>query len=211
MGKIFKTALLCLALAGILTSLAACGRKTEEESSSLPDVSSYDVDVLQFAGQGQIPELPVKLGDSVGESQQETAVSGEEAAPETSSDTSDGEPGKILGSEAAFYYQKDKADEGISMLVSFGTSYGFQTGIAMPDDVKNAISDDCLEGIPTAEELFFLPATPDHCTRLRYSTGDYQLNFYFVDDFLSAVTLLKEKDWPQNGQAAASDTASAAS
>ena len=94
-----------------------------------------------------------------------------------------------------FYYEKARAEQGVSVIVSFGTAYGFQENIALKDDVRAAVNAEAQELTATPEQMFFFPVVDGSCDILRYTSGSYRLDFFFRDDFLVATTLTDTENW----------------
>ena len=195
--------IVAMLLAGcLLFALSGC---KNGEGGDASNASSYDVDVLYYLGIGQIPEVEIKLGDT------EDAVQTQYAVESTASEEGDvhehGDIGieriegektvKLTNGNLSFFYEKEKADAGISVIASFDTAYGFEVGIALKDDVKNAIGTEATELEATSDQTFFFPVPVEGCQILRYTAGNYQLDFFFTDDFLSATTITDTANWTQ--------------
>ncbi|HHW46028.1 MAG TPA: hypothetical protein GXX17_03840 [Clostridiales bacterium] len=190
----------------LVLGIAGCNNKNTETSSDITSSRvEHTVDVAYLAGKGQIPELPVKLGNSV--DMVEVLYSQESSVTETTEDGFDdhddvqleivkGEKTvKIAAGAANYYYLKENEENGISVLVNFDKSYDFEVGIAMIDDIRNAVEGEGTLSVPTEEEMFFFPVAPDNCQKLSYEIGAYRLDFYFVDDFLAATVLTDTVNW----------------
>ncbi len=96
-----------------------------------------------------------------------------------------------------YYYidEKDDDKEKAAVAVTFNDVHEFAIGIAMPDDVKAALSATPEERKAQESDMFFLPSFEENCLLLRYTYDNYQLDFLFVDDFLSAVALTDTDLW----------------
>ncbi|HIZ83754.1 MAG TPA: hypothetical protein H9668_04960 [Firmicutes bacterium] len=214
-GKIMRRGAALLLAALLLTSLAACGGEGDTTSTvTSRQVASHTVDVIAEATAGRMTGVDVHIGQPIEEVEAMYDL-GDDAAPSdegtdeeaSGSDTTSAEPlpplymdegesmVQMSTGEIAYYYKKSMADAGISMIVSLTDAYDFEIGITMPDDVRNVIAAEPEESVPTADELFFLPEVPADCLRLRYTAGTRRVDFYFVDEFLSAVTLCEPQWW----------------
>ena len=217
-GKAIRKIGAALLAAVMLFGLAACGNKEPENTdTSSKTTVSHSVDVMAEAKAGKMKGTDVYIGQSIDEVKK-LYYYGEDDAPVTSLASGDEEPLELSITEGEtmvrmatgqvdYYYRKSMEDKGVSMIVSMVDCYGFEAGITMPDDVKNAIAEEGTESVPTEDDLFFLPEVPSDCLRLTYTAGSRQLDFYFVDEFLSAVTLSEPAWW--NADSTASGTGSA--
>ncbi|MCI8359846.1 MAG: hypothetical protein HFE86_00735 [Clostridiales bacterium] len=204
-GKIIRKIGAALLAAVMLSSLSACGGKEPEGGGTTSKAAvSHPVDVIGEAKAGKLTGTDVFIGRSA-EEVKKLYHYGEEDTLSTSLASDDEEPliltitegetmVRMATGQVDYYYRKAKEEKGISMIVSMVDCYGFEAGITMPDDVKNAIAEDGAESAPTEDDLFFLPEVPADCLRLTYTAGSQQLDFYFVDEFLAAVTL-SQPDW----------------
>lgn len=189
----------------IILGMAGCNNNSETSSDITSSRIEHTVDVAYLASKGQIPELPVKLGNNV--DMVEVIYNQQSSEAESADDDLDirddvqleiykGEKTvKLAAGSANYYYLKENEENGISVIVNFDKSYDFDVGIAMMDDIKNAIEGEGTVSIPTDEEMFFFPVPPDNCERLSYEIGAYRLDFYFVDDFLAATVLTDTVNW----------------
>ena len=96
--------------------------------------------------------------------------------------------------EFQYYYYKDKADKGVSYIVSFEKAYGFEIG-TLSLEIKNA-----LPGFSFTEEkldddngFFVLGATEGKV--YKYSFEKNTVSFVFVDDALYATAIYTTDDW----------------
>ena len=96
-----------------------------------------------------------------------------------------------------FYYEKAKKEKGISAIISFDTAYDFEVGIAMPADIQNAITAKGTLTDATPEQLYFLPASDSDAKVLSYTFDNIRLDFFFINDFLSATVLTDTNNWTE--------------
>ena len=212
----YKGTAALLAAVLLCGGLAACGEKKPEETSTSSKVTvSHPVDVIAEAAAGRMTGTEIDIGKPIedvkkyyryvadGES---TDGSSDESLDESALanlpplDISEGQTMVRMSTGSIdYYYRKAEENKGVSMIVSLVDAYGFEMGITMPDDVKAAVSADGQESVPTADDLFFLPEVPGDCLRITYQAGSKQVDFFFVDEFLSAVTLCEPAWWNGSG------------
>ncbi|MEG1886879.1 MAG: hypothetical protein RR177_02030 [Oscillospiraceae bacterium] len=193
MKKIFS---LVMAMA-LIVSLCACkknGDKKEESSVYEPSIIATGdyKDVKTFAQKGEIADLEIKIGTSVADVAKKYEV-GDKTEEEFSDErfykvTTDNGLSKINVLENYFYYYEDQKDNGIVAIADMGEAFGFEGSISMIGNVWSVAGEQA-SYVPEKNELFFLPAYPENCTALSYTYGKYTINFYFVDDYYTAMFL----------------------
>lgn len=216
MKRWIQSGVCALLAAALLTSLTGCGGKETDMSSQASSkvTVSHSVDVIAEATAGKMTGSPVYIGQPVAEVKKlyqytedgegpdmdetdavdETDAASNESLPPMS--LTEGETMvRMATGEVDYYYRKAQADKGIAFMAAVVDVYGFEIGITMPDDVKNAILPEPVESVPAPEDFFFLPETPEDSLCLTYQAGTRQLDFYFVDEFLAAVTLSEPQWW----------------
>ena len=185
---------------------AACGVK-EDDPAQNSSVENKSNDIKTAVLKGEIPELQLSLGDSVEDlenyyDQLETQIeeSHEDGEGHVHNDNDiymNISRGTLsvtyeIGTEK-YYYEKEKRDEGISVICSLDVAFGFNNGTSRTD-VEARLADLNTKSLQAGEdELYFVPV-PDALI-LRYSEGDYQLDFYFTDNQLVATVLRNTKNW----------------
>lgn len=192
--------LLCLA---VCLGLAACDNGGGDTSSTGSTAAPHSVDVIARMTEGKIPEAAVALGTGISDTK-DTLNSLEELPEDADPDEGytyyyefeDGDVVK-LDCEGIFYcYNKSKRSEGISAIVAFDTAYAFD-GTYMMGDVTAAINAKGTSYSPTEDDLFFVLGAPEteKYTAVYYTVGDYRLDFFFYDSFLTATVLQNTTLW----------------
>lgn len=162
--------------------------------------TEHTVDVEYYAKLGKIPEVEFALGIS------ESDLSdhyGDGKIIDAGDHEHYVELNKMEGNKTVrldagnllFYYEKEKKQNGISVMISFDTAYDFEVGIAMPEDIQNAISAEGTLTDATADQLYFLPVSDDTAKVLSYTFDNIRLDFFFINDFLSATVLTDTNNW----------------
>ncbi len=181
---------LCILLAAImLLSFAACGKKAESKSGEID----------KYAKNGEIPEYGVKLGSSA-ESVVEyynTLATEQDNADLILTQYEGNTAVNLMNGVQSFYYEKQYADKGVSVFaVTGGEAYGFELGnTTTKSDVLEDLAAEYTEATATAEQLYFLPGTVDGAEVITCNFDKIRLEFFFFDDFLSAVCLTNTEYW----------------
>ncbi len=182
--------ILCLFIACSFVGCKNNNKKTE-----------HTVDVQYYAKLGKIPEIDfAALGTS---EKQLTEYYGDGRTIDAGDHEHFVELNRIEGNltvrldggNLLYYYEKAKKDKGISVIISFDTAYDFEVGITMPQDVQDAISAEGTLSNATAEQLYFLPASDKNAKVLSYTFDNIRLDFFFINDFLSATVLTDTNNW----------------
>ncbi len=196
---------LCFLLTFVfLFSFVACKDENPEVTSSVENKSN---DIKEAVLKGEIPELKLSLGDSVEDL--ENYYDQLEAQIEESHEEGEGHvhdehdiymnisSGELsvtyeIGTEK-YYYEKEKSDEGISVICSLEAAFGFVNGTSR-SDIEARLADLNTQSLQAGEdELYFAPLSD--ALILRYTEGDYQLDFYFSDNQLVATVLRDTENW----------------
>ncbi len=178
----FTFAILCCGCIGDQDGSGSAVTRTPSQYS-LPQSSN---DVIALAAEGEITELPIKIGTSVEDVVEMIINSGVEASPRTVGDdlmryelpmeTSEGEEASPL-----FFYKKGHKDKGISILVSTSEAYGLSCGTGTDaEDIINWIGKDVkYDREPTSKEDMFFYDFVDVSgfETLKYQAGNYILRF----------------------------------
>lgn len=169
----------------LISGLCACGKKSGND---------YKFDVAALASEGKMTESKFNLGTDPGVIK--NAYSDTDNSAEESFTESEGASTKKLSIDNFdYHYYKEYADNGISVIVNFGDAYGFENGLAMSKDVVDAVKGKYTLAAATEDQMYFLRGAADNCEVLSYTFGDYRLDFYFIDYFLSATTLTDTRYW----------------
>lgn len=86
-----------------------------------------------------------------------------------------------------FVYDLNNESNGIIAITCVCDVYGFQNGITMSEDVINSLGK-AEKYKAESSELYFLPVSPE-ADALKYTFGENDITFYFVDDFLAATVI----------------------
>ncbi len=195
MKKIITALSFAISLTLMVTLCGCLGDKKSNESKSS---SSNGMNIISYAKDGKIPEIPFALGENV-----ETLKSKYKDTVESGSEVDDltvdeGEKTVWLdGGSVVFCYTKANADKGISVVISKEYAYNFSMGgVSTPEDVIATVdSKDYTRQAATENEVFFLPTVPENCECIKYIAGENELRFIFIDGYLSAVTLINPALW----------------
>ena len=197
-----KKAICLLMVFALILSLCACDKNGINSTAS----SNHSVDVAYYASLGKIPELDFALGAdpddivNVNDDKEETSDSGDHShLPDIIKQ--EGNLSVLLDAGTTrYYYEKAKAEKGISAIVCLNGAYGFlkDSGSTITSEqIKAAIPGiDCEEKTPSSDDLFFLPVTSDNAKVLIYTFNNkYKLQFFFIDGVFSAVMLSDMENW----------------
>ena len=186
--------------AAILLSFAGCGEKENEEAktSSGPKTYTHSVNILAYAENGEIPEIPFKLGESIETVKTEfkdTVPVGSEF--EDLAITEGEKTVQMDGGYAMFFYEKENASKGIGVIVAKEEAYKLSMGeVYRTEDVIEMIdSTDYKKETATDADVFFLPGDPSIYECLTYKAGNYILKFIILKGYVSAVTLTNPEIW----------------
>ncbi len=166
-------------------SLTACGKDTKDDDK-------FTVDLEYYAALGQIPECEYKLGDSPDEIK--TAL---EAASKENDENiyyfDEGDESSLIDNGIYnFYYKNEKADSGISYIVSYDTAFGFDIG-TVSIEVSDAINAEYTEEEITEDNAFFVWGL-ENGKVYKYEFDDITVLFVFSDNALCA-TAIYNSDW----------------
>ena len=197
-----KKVICLLTVFSLILCICACGKNGTNSTVS----SNHSVDVAYYASLGKIPELDFALGadpDDILNAKDDNEESSDSGDHSHTPDSirQEGNLSVMLDAGATrYYYEKSKAEKGISAIVCLNGAYGFlkDSGVTITSEqIKAAIpSAECEEKTPTADDLFFLPDTSDNAKVLIYVFNNkYKLQFFFVDGVFSAVMLSDMENW----------------
>ena len=203
---------LTLVLICVASFTSCTGEKKDDQSSKLPVSSVEIINIEEFASKGEIEGCEYALGTSPDKIKEDYHYGDDEywgigdtvsskynidAVPLDVRETEDGRV-RFTTSDSRYYYYTANADKGISYVAHFHDAYGLKVGIADTDTVKNAISaKPTYDDFVKSEELFFFFDRPDDVYSLKYTFGDYELAFYFINGKLSATCLSNRTLWNQ--------------
>ncbi len=157
------------------------------------DVSSK-IDIEYYAKLGQMPECEFALGADVDEVNN-TAKKVFEESDEAYYSLVEGEKSILIDAGAfRYYYEKEKADEGVSLLVNYNTAYGFELG-AVSIEIEEALSDFKAEITTDMGELFFMNNIEGELIGKKYTFGSNEVIFVFSNNALVATAIYSLENW----------------
>lgn len=201
-----KTFCLLLSLA-ILFSFSGC--KNSEDN--LTNINSGEISIEEYAKKGQIPEQKFALGTDVETvkkyysdivAQYEQEDSGEENIGHSHEDleayyfdVAEGEKTVRMDTgNTTFFYEKAKADQGISVISTKEKVFGFVPGTTIKQEIEMAFSSKGETIDATAEDMYFVIQT-DTSVILRYTFENIKLDFYFTDNILMTTVIMNTQNW----------------
>ena len=192
----------CLAVLLALICIVSCVGCNKKENKGLSEYK-YDVDIAYYLSVGQIKEAHFPLGTLPKEIDEATPDHSQVITGEGNHDHEN-----IIRKEEGivsyhyvygpfhYYYNKNKADKGISLIVSFDAAYGFSVGSTTKYEVSRVLEKmGYTEKTADKDEIFFMPFYIENCEMLVCESGKYKLAFYFVDGTLIATTIENTLNW----------------
>ena len=199
--------IVCMLLSlGILFSFAGC-----KKGDGPTNVNSGETSVEEYAKKGQIPEQKFVLGadietvkkyysDLVSKYEQEnpneenTGHSHEELEAYYF-DVAEGEKTVRMDTgNTSFFYEKAKADKGVSVISTKETAFGFVPGSTIKQEIEMAFASKGTTLEATAEDMYFVIQT-DTSVILRYTFENIKLDFYFTDNILMTTVIMNTQNW----------------
>lgn len=159
-------------------------------------------DVEYYANLGKIPECEYTLGGSAEDlienlkQKQNNAENSENSDEEGDGyyqEMESGDYNMIMTASFSYFYKKDSKNKGITHIVSYGKSYGYDIG-TISIEIKKEMSS---RGFETAErdltddEKAFILGSSD-CSCLEYGFKGNTVLFVFQDNSLCATVLQKQ-------------------
>ena len=174
----------------LFITLVFSGCKGDKDSGKIKS----DVDVEYYAKLGKMPECEFSLGtdvDKVDEKLKEIYNDSEEAYY----DVIEGKNTVLIdGGPFMYYYEKEKKNKGVSLIVNNDKAYGFEGG-TFDFEITEALSDYDYEEITDIEdELFFLKSF-EGVSGIKYTFGDNIVIFAFSDSALTATAIYSVENW----------------
>lgn len=186
-------------------SFAACGGKTKDTSSVID--KGNEIKALLEKGKLDGVDFPLGTDNKVIREHYEDLIDALESAhssqgghihtgEEVMFEVMEGS--KTITMDAGntkFFYEKAKKNNGISVICTFKDVYGFVVGETTKNEIEESLAS--LNGktvIATEDDLYFLSVV-SKAIILRYSVGDFQLDFYFSDNTLIAAVIMNTKNW----------------
>ena len=175
----------------MLFSFAACGRGDDSSDTAA-------VDIEYFAGLGEIPDCPYRLGKNIDELQN-TLSAEEKAAVEAGEEyvylVTEGEKTVQINNGAyLYYYEKDKKENGVSYIAALNSAYGFENGASVLE-VKEALSGfEYTEEDADSDNVFFILGFSGGSV-LKYTFDNIVIMFVFEDNMLCAAAIYDTDNW----------------
>lgn len=175
---------LCLILSLLLAfCVVGCAKK--------PADKLHSVDIEKYANQGKLSNLGFAIGDDVKSTADALKTANvDESGEAIFNQNEKGDYTVISDGVVSCCYKTDDQKKGLTHIVYFGGSYGFELG-----DVSTGIRDtmaelgfDAKERDAKKDELFFMPQSDD-MTVLEYSFKKNTVLFIFQNNALSAVCI----------------------
>ena len=94
-----------------------------------------------------------------------------------------------------YYYENDKMDSGVAVAVSFANVFGYEVGITLMEDIKADLGGEFTTFTATEEQMYFFPSYEENCEVLSVMCGDFKLEFFFINGFLSVTSLTNTTLW----------------
>lgn len=183
----------CFLLSAVLLlCLAACGKDADKKKTATT------LDLEYYAESGQIPECSVRLGADVEELKSELEkklTEAESTGEEYVYNVTEGEKSVLIENGAfQYYYEKERAEQGIALIVSFDTAFGIEPGTSILE-VKNLLSESDCEEVPAdSDNAFFVYDITDGEV-LRCTEGDIVFLFVFSESALCATAIYNAQNW----------------
>ena len=196
----------CILLSlGILLCFSGC-KKGENPSG----INSGDITIEEYAENGQIPEQKFALGAHIQtvkdyysnlvaqyeaqETEENTGHSHEDLEAYYF-DVSQGEKTVRMDTgNTTFFYEKAKADKGVSVISTKETAFGFEVGSTSKQEIESAFESKGKTIDATDDDMYFVIQT-EKCVILRYTFENIKLDFYFTDNVLMTTVIMNTQNW----------------
>ncbi len=200
--------IICLLISlAMLFSLAGC--KKEENNNSNPNGS--EISVEEYAKKGQIPEQKFALGtdiETVKKYYSDLVAQYSEENPNEENtghshedveayyfDVIEGEKTVRMDTgNTTFFYEKAKADKGISVISTKETAFGFVPGSTTKQEIELAFETKGKTLDATEDDMYFVIQT-DSYVILRYNFENIKLDFYFTENLLMSTVIANTQNW----------------
>ncbi len=175
----------------LVFSLSLCGCKDKGKNGAK--------NIEHYANQGQIPENDIALGtgyELLIETLDKRGIEAEKNGEHYGYNVTEGE-NNVLIAEGPYdyYYKKSDPKKAIGYIISYGTSFGFETGEVILN-VENA-----LEGLDYTKEnanednAFFYFGDYSRAQVLKVNTQKNTVIFLFEDSTLTATAIYSNDIW----------------
>lgn len=183
----------------VLLTFAGCNNDSKKNSS--------EIDLEYYAKHGSIPELKYSLGYDVTKAEEELSGLLPENGTHPGDDTHDhdktefyferveGEKNILLDNgTAGYYYNKENKKNGISLMVNYEKSFGFEIG-TISVEIRNALKDyKFTEEVVTENNAFFADYIANG-TVLKTEIDEVVIMFVFQENELFATAIYDKNNW----------------
>lgn len=194
--KKLLSVLVCLSLIFVFTG---CGDNNKENVDN--------IDLEYYAKIGKIPELDYALGEdpqSIEDELSALAPIKEELPNEQEHNHEvtefyfekiEGEKNVLLDNGVAgYYYNKNNKKNGVSLIVNYDTSFGFEIG-TVSVEIKNALKDYKFTEKDVNEDNAFFATYISNGTVLETFVNDVGFMFVFQENELFATAIYDKNNW----------------
>ena len=200
--------IVCMLLSlAILFSLSGCKKGEGNKTGS----NNSEISVEEYAKKGQIPEQKFSLGTDIQTVKQyysDIVAQYEEEGPTEESpghshedleayyfDVTEGEKTvRMATGNTTFFYEKAKADKGISVISTKDTAFGFEPGSTTKQEIEASFETKGKTLDATDDDMYFVIQT-ENCVILRYTFENIKLDFYFTDNLLMTTVIMNTQNW----------------
>ncbi len=184
--KKFISIILCVLL--VCVCFAGCKDNKQNETAG-------SIDVEYYAKLGRMPECEYSLGADAEEIKTKAEKHFNESE-EAYYSLEEGEKSILIDTgDFKYYYEKEKKDKGISLIVNNNTAFGFELG-AVSVEIENALSKFNSEKVTDLEnDLFFVISASGNIEGRKYIFGDNAVIFVFSDNALIATAIYSLENW----------------
>lgn len=186
--------ILCLLLIFVFVG---CGNKDKKSES--------DVDLEYYAKLGIIPEVEFTLGEDIEKVTDKLSALLEDEDEHSSDDSHDqeeyrfeiveGQNNVLLDNgTVGYYYNKANKNKGVSYIVNYDTSFGFEKG-TVSVEIKDALKNYEFEEADVSEDNAFFATYISNGTVLETKIDDVVIMFVFQENELYATVMYDANNW----------------
>ena len=188
--------ILCLCF---IFGFVGCGNKDKKSES--------DVDLEYYAKLGKIPEVEFTLGEDIEKVTDQLSALLEDEDENSSDDSHDhdqaeyrfeiveGQNNVLLDNgTVGYYYNKVNKNNGVSYIVNYDTSFGFEKG-TVSVEIKNALKGFEFEEADVSENNAFFATYISNGTVLETKINNVVIMFVFQENELYATVMYDANNW----------------
>ncbi len=176
---------LCLSVLMVL-SFASCGANKPKLSPAEISAAEGKLDGVKYPLRTNPDTIIEYYEDYIEQNGEESNYLFVEEGKETTS---------IMTLSDLYYYENDKVDNGVAVAVSFQNVFGYEVGITLMEDIKADLGGEVTTFTATEEQMYFFPSYEENCEVLSVMCGDFKLEFFFINGFLSVTSLTDTTLW----------------